>query len=170
MQGSVWVRIPGCPNYAISGDGQVMRITATKKFAAGLIMKPTLMKIGYFMASLFEDGKYRKRYVHRLVAHAFIPNPENKPEVNHKNGIKADSRIENLEWATHAENMKHSGENELSPNGERCPWAKLTVEKVQKIKQLNKGGRSCRSIAREFKVSDRLIAMICKGQRWSRVK
>lgn len=69
----------------------------------GIMRKIGISKNGYATVSV-QDGRV---YVHRLVAGAFIPNPEKKPEVNHKNGIKTDNRVENLEWATHSENQRH---------------------------------------------------------------
>lgn len=170
MEGSVWARIPDRQDYAISGDGQIMRISATRKFEAGKLLKPTLLKIGYLMVSLCEAAKYKKRYLHRLVAKAFIPNPENKPEVNHKNGVKTNNGIENLEWATHKENMLHAGKTGLCKNGEARPDAKLTWTKVEAIRRLREQGRSYNHLARQFKVSARLISGICKGTRWSPAK
>lgn len=82
----------------------------------GRILKPALDKYGYHRVTFSYNGKRKSYSVHRLVATAFIPNPENKPTVNHKNGIKTDNSIENLEWATQSEQKRHSINNHLCDN------------------------------------------------------
>lgn len=72
------------------------------------ILKNCINKFGYEKVSIRQNGISKIKAVHRLVALTYIPNIENKPAVNHKNGVKTDNRVENLEWCTHSENMKHS--------------------------------------------------------------
>lgn len=79
----------------------------------GKKIKPAIDKDGYLRVTLSRGGERHSYYVHRLVVKAFIPNPENKPTVNHINGIKNDNRVENLEWATHKEQKRHSIEHHL---------------------------------------------------------
>lgn len=84
--------------YQVSSEGRV-------KNAYGHILKPDTARNGYKRVKFFDKKKFS---VHRLVAIAFIPNPQNKEVVNHKNGIKADNRVDNLEWSTWGENEKHA--------------------------------------------------------------
>jgi hypothetical protein len=71
------------------------------------ILKLEETKKGYLRVMLAKNGVHKKIYVHRLVAQHFIPNIKNKAQVNHKNGTKADNRVENLEWVTMLENIAH---------------------------------------------------------------
>lgn len=112
-------QISNCKDfYEISDSGEIFsierivhciikgrRVVRTKRRKK---MKPRKDKDGYLLISLYEGGAQLNFRVHRLVAEAFIPNPENKAFVNHKNGIKDDCRKDNLEWNTASENEQHS--------------------------------------------------------------
>ena len=83
------------------------------------ILKPEIIKGGYLRVVLMKDSKYKHFSVHRIVAQLFIPNPENKPEVNHKDGNKQNNFVENLEWVTSKENIIHSYKTGLNKGSGR---------------------------------------------------
>ena len=78
------------------------------KFKGRMLSLNSKDKDGYILISLVKDKKRTTRRVHRLVAESFIPNSENKPQVNHKNGIRNDNKVDNLEWCTNSENHVHA--------------------------------------------------------------
>lgn len=97
--------IPGFDDYFISTNG----IIISKKRKTTITMKQKVDKDGYNEIGLFNsDSKKIYRRVHRLVAETYIDNPENKPIINHINGIRNDNRVDNLEWCTASENIKHA--------------------------------------------------------------
>lgn len=90
-------------NYIISRDGII------KNAATGKTIKPYKMANGYLQVTLYDyNGHHKKFLVHRLVASQYIPNPKNCSTVNHKNLVKSDNRVENLEWLSLADNLRHA--------------------------------------------------------------
>lgn len=123
-------------------------------------------KDGYFKYGIFRKNKL----IHRLVAIAFIDNPENKPEVNHKDGDKQNNRVDNLEWVTRSENAQHSFDNKLQVaiGGEKHYASKLTKAIVIKIRKSK--GVTQKSLAEKYKVSQSVICDVIKGKTWKHIQ
>lgn len=106
MQNEIWKDIPGYIGmYQVSNLGHIKSIK--RSGTKGCIMVPELSKDGYLRISLSKNGNYRKFGIHRLVAIVFIPNPFNFPIINHKNEIKTDNNVNNLEWCNYSYNAKY---------------------------------------------------------------
>lgn len=97
----MWKTIPEFEDYLISNEAMVYNIKSNK------ILKPSLNRYGYYFMGLYKNGVLYSRLLHQLMGLAFIPNPENKPTIDHINRIRTDNRLENLRWAT----MTEQGEN-----------------------------------------------------------
>ena len=119
----IWKTIEGTNGeYQVSDTGLV-RATKT-----GRVLRPTVSRQGYERVCLFKMDRERRYRVHRLVAAAFIPNPDNLPQVNHIDGNKRNNHVSNLEWITNEDNMRHAKEHGLRAGHERfCESKKKRV-------------------------------------------
>lgn len=117
MDREIWKDIEGYNGkYIVSNMGRVARITKMK----GLhYLKGQLNHKGYLRVNLIKKHKYHSFRVHRLVGLAFIPNPLNKPQINHKDGNKLNNRVDNLEWVTNEENYEHAIKHNLVSHREK---------------------------------------------------
>ena len=130
-------------------------------------LKNILTSGGYYRVQISIKSKSISLSVHRLVALAFIPNPENKPDVNHKDGDKSHNYVENLEWATKSENVKHAFAHGLNSNaGEMNPKSKLTEKDVIKIWNDIRKGMNFTTIGNKYSVSKATISHIYNGDTW----
>ena len=162
----IWKDIEGyVGKYQVSNLGNVKTFVGWK----GRVMKQSKQNKGYNIVRLSN----KNHLVHRLVAQAFIPNPENKPNINHKSGVKTDNRAENLEWVTQKENIDHSIKFKLKPDdrGEKSYLAKLTENEVYVIKGLLKY-TSIRpyEIAKIFNVVNDTIYAIKNKKSWKHIQ
>lgn len=142
-----WKKIDA--DYDVSDQG---RIRHGKRILSGSVHRDN-----YILVTL--HGKQRP--IHRYVASAFVPNPADKPEVNHKDGNKMNNAAENLEWVTSSENQKHAVENGLQPKPGKTYEGKFTAEQRAEIKRVwDSGVFSKRRIAKEYGVSHSCICSI----------
>ena len=153
-------------NYEVSDLGNV-RNAVTKK-----VLKGVKNHKGYLRVSLMLNGKPKHHFIHKLVALAFIPNPENKAQVNHKKGKEKDNnRVDNLEWATRSENMKHAYDTGLETvkKGEETNSAKLTEAEVIEIKKMLASNTPQSTIAAKLGIGKGHVSSIKSGRIWSHV-
>ena len=149
--------------YSISEEGEVWSDMSNK------LLSQFPDKKGYLQCNLCHDGKRKRHRIHRLVALTFIPNPENKPQVNHIDGNKANNHIDNLEWASAKENTNHAWDSGLSKSisGSARTDSKLTEEDVLYIRT-NYIPKSpdfgCRALAKKFNVAPSGISNVVKGK------
>ena len=137
----IWKDIEGYEKiYQISNMGRV-RSFYYHNFNKVIILKAYKTKSGYLMVGLRKDGKRKHHLIHRLVAKSFIENPKNKSQVNHKNGVKEDNEIQNLEWTTQSENSKHAVKKGLfNINGLKKRWK--DIKEGKNITNGEKSGNS----------------------------
>lgn len=157
----MWKTIEEYPNYEINTDSTIRRIKS----------KRILKQDGtspYFRVTLWIKNIPKHQSVHRLMAKAFIPNPENKAQVNHIDGNKKNNNIENLEWATISENSKHAFDLNLRTGrpGEKNSNSVLTMKAVLDIIEQRKNNVPCCVLAKKYGVSANHISRVASGKRW----
>jgi hypothetical protein len=127
---------------------------------------------GYKYISLYGNDKSEKRFlVHRLVAMAFIENSSiDRNCVNHKDGVKTNNSVDNLEWCTRSENNKHASETNLVSNGSSRWNSKLDDLKIKSIREIYSNGVYQRVIAEKFNITQGQVSMIVNNKNWKQVK
>ena len=170
----IWKDIEGFNGrYQISNTGKVKSIYKQKE----KFLTPQKDRYGYLTIDLRKDGKSKRNKLHRLVAKAFIPNPDSLPQVNHKNGNKEDNNADNLEWCTAKENLKHALDSGLrqcihknTPHyGEENGSSKITKEIAEEIRATCIPGNlqfGIRALARKYQLGATTIRAIINNQTW----
>ena len=158
------VQIKNFPGYYITDTGDVY----SRKKGRFRKLKPTI-KLGYPTVGICDSSGVKYKLVHRLIAEAFIPNPDNKPQINHKNGIRNDNSISNLEWVSAKENINHS----FLFLGHKPTWLGKSGKdhnRYKLVQQLKDGNMiaefyGCAEAHRKTGVDFRHISACCRGLR-----
>lgn len=151
-------------HYEVSNDGTVRNIKTNT------VLDGSHDSRGYRVVSIWHENKMYTKKIHRLVAIAFIPNPENKPTVNHKDGNKNNNCVSNLEWATHQENIDHAIETGLrNINGVNSVSNIYSEETVHRVCKMLENGNTPKYISEALGVSPNLPRRIKYGGKWKEI-
>ena len=147
--------------YQVSNLGNIKSLGNDKK-RKEKILKPNINNYGHYLkVCLFKQGKQKQYLVHRLVAQAFIPNPQNLPQINHKSEIKTDNRVENLEYCSAEYNNNYGTHNQRS--------AASRINHPKRSKQVlcvetGKIYSSTHQVERELGFANTYISAVCRGK------
>jgi hypothetical protein len=147
-------------NYFVNTQGEVFNTKGKK-------LKLQINQDGYMVVNLWDGLKYHHKRVNRLVAETFIPNPDNKPVVNHINHVRDDNRVENLEWVTEKENVEKS--LQFDPYRKKNCRAEITKEQAIEICKLIQDGLRNKEISEKLSVTIDTVKHIRRGNTWTEV-
>ena len=165
-----WYQVSSLGNVR-SVDRDILYSNGRIHHTKGVNLVQVLDKSGYPVVGLSKNQKINMCKVHRLVCLAFTPNPEDKQQVNHIDGVKTNNVVTNLEWNTSSENQQHCVDNGLRVigKGELSSAPKLKEVEVVEIKKLLNRGVKQRDIAKMYDVHFATISAIYRGKSWSHV-
>lgn len=166
IKGEIWRDVKGYENiYQVSNKGRVKSLPHKQSFSHGgviqfreMFLKPRIHSNDYLRVSLSKNGEITDKYIHRLVAKVFIPNPKNKPQINHINFNKHDNCTENLEWVSSEENVHHSAKHGRL-------GVSLTPKDIDQI--MLRLSEKNKDIAKDFNVTENVVSNIRAGKTWS---
>lgn len=157
-------------NYKVYEDGRVQRINSDNIMCSpsfvGRFLTPETTKNGYQRVTLCRHGKTKRFQLHRLVALTYLPNPDNLPIINHKDGNPQNNHVSNLEWCDYSYNLQHSYNalNRDKQYGEKRTWAKLTDEQVIYLRSLPIEDMG--QLSDKWKVNYKHLRDVHKGKCW----
>lgn len=180
MQKEIWKPIEGYGRlYEVSNMGKVKVLESFNKrnnhgkmviyHQKEIIRKVGLASSGYALITLRKNGKTKSFLLHRIVAKAFISNPENKPNVNHIDNDPANNATSNLEWVTQKENYAHSERQGRNTFGERSGVSKLKEVDVLKIREMYRSGSLKADIANIFSITTANVVYIVSRKTWKHI-
>lgn len=168
LEGEIWKDVPGYEGiYVISNMGRLKRIMH-RKHPTNTIINASINDYGYHYSCLTINGKGQNHMIHRLVGQAFIPNPEDKPQVNHIDGCKSNNVLQNLEWNTSKENINHAWDTGLAKpkNGILNGNAVLTEKDILEIRA---SSLTPLELSLIYKIKREQVYKILRRERWTHI-
>ena len=165
----IWKDVPGYEGiYQVSNLGRIKSMSRIRVNGRAKILTKDKILLSKTLNDYVKIGMTHKYVLaHRLIAKAFIPNPDNKPQVNHINGIKTDNRVVNLEWNTRSENIKHADNSGLrNLKGENNSRSKLSEIDVFEIR---KSDKPIIFLSKKYNVGRNCISKVLHKKTWKHI-